>query len=143
MTTRFDRIDNFWFVLRHELEHVIRGDGKENGTVILDAELEGERAGTGDGIPELERLANEAAADFLVPRKKLDGFIARKAPYFAERDILGFANTMQVHPGIVAGLLQHKTGRYDRFRSHLVKIRHHIAPSAVVDGWGDVAPVGI
>jgi HTH-type transcriptional regulator/antitoxin HigA len=24
MSLRFDRIDNFWFVLRHELEHVIQ-----------------------------------------------------------------------------------------------------------------------
>ena len=38
MTARFDRIDNFWFVLRHELEHVIRGDGK--GQIIMDTELD-------------------------------------------------------------------------------------------------------
>ncbi|KAI1694314.1 hypothetical protein Ddc_22202 [Ditylenchus destructor] len=28
MTLRFDRIDNFWFVLRHEIEHVLREDGR-------------------------------------------------------------------------------------------------------------------
>ncbi|TGV72849.1 addiction module antidote protein, HigA family, partial [Mesorhizobium sp. M00.F.Ca.ET.149.01.1.1] len=28
MTTRFDRIDNFWFVLRHEIEHVLNRDGR-------------------------------------------------------------------------------------------------------------------
>ncbi len=28
MSLRFDRIDNFWFVLRHELEHVIQGHGR-------------------------------------------------------------------------------------------------------------------
>jgi HTH-type transcriptional regulator / antitoxin HigA len=28
MTTRHDRIDNFWFVLRHEIEHVLNGDGR-------------------------------------------------------------------------------------------------------------------
>lgn len=37
--------------------------------------------------------------------------------------------------------LQHKTGRYDLFRNHLVKIRSAIAPNAVVDGWGDVTPI--
>jgi HTH-type transcriptional regulator/antitoxin HigA len=72
----------------------------------------------------------------------LDRFISRKAPFFAERDILGFANTLGVHPGIVAGQLQHKTGRYDLFRNHLVKIRSIVKPGATVDGWGDVAPVG-
>jgi HTH-type transcriptional regulator/antitoxin HigA len=138
LSLRFDRIDNFWFVLRHELEHVLNGDGK--GALMLDTELEGERAGTGENIPAEERLANQAA-EFCVPQDAFSRFIARKSPFFAERDILGFARTLQVHPGLVAGQLQHKTGRYDRFRSHQVKIRSIVAPSAMVDGWGDVAPV--
>ncbi|VVE64572.1 DNA-binding protein [Pandoraea captiosa] len=143
MSIRHDRIDNFWFVLRHELEHVLQGHGKDTRQVILDAELEGERAGTGDSVSEEERVANAAAAEFCVPRKKLEAFIARKAPFFAERDLLGFAKTINVHPGLIAGQLQHKTGRYDRFRSHLSKVRSIVAPSAIVDGWGDVAPVGL
>jgi HTH-type transcriptional regulator/antitoxin HigA len=110
---------------------------------MMDAELEGERAGTGVSVAADERVANAAAADFCVPSQQLQGFIDRKAPYFSERDILGFSRTLQIHPGLVAGQLQHKTGRYDRFRTHLVKIRSIVAPSATVDGWGDVAPVGI
>jgi len=43
MSLRFDRIDNFWFVLRHEIEHVLREDGRSR--TMLDAELEGDRAG--------------------------------------------------------------------------------------------------
>ena len=139
MSLRYDRIDNFWFILRHEIEHVLRGHGK--ATVMLDAELEKDRAGTGGDIPEEERVANEAAANFCVPREKLDNFIARKSPMFAERDIRGFAATLQVHPGIIAGQLQHETGRYDLFRNHLVKIRSVVTPNAYVDGWGDVAPI--
>lgn len=139
MTLRHDRIDNFWFVLRHELEHVLRGHGRSR--VMIDAELEGDRAGTGEGIPEEERVANEAAAEFCVPKAQLDRFYARKSPFFAERDILGFAATLKLHPGLVAGQLQHRTGRFDRFRNHLVKVRSVIAPSAVVDGWGDVYPI--
>jgi len=140
MSMRFDRIDNFWFVLRHEIEHVLRRHGRE--VYAVDAELEGERAGTGMNIPEEERVANEAASDFCVPRKKMEKFFSVKYPTFAERDILGFAKTLNIHPGLVAGQLQHRTGKYDRFRDHLVKIRSIVAPSAVVDGWGDVAPVG-
>ncbi len=139
MTIRFDRIDNFWFVLRHECEHVLRGDGRE--VIAFDAELEGERAGTGAAIAEQERVANEAAADFCVPAKTLKQFIARKAPIFTERDILGFSRVVKVHPGLVAGQLQHATQRYDRFRGHLAKIRSIVLPSAMHDGWGDVAPV--
>lgn len=141
MSLRHDRIDNFWFVLRHELEHVICQHGKVSP--ILDTSLEGDRAGSGDGIPEEERVANFAASEFCVSQKLMDGFIARKSPYFAERDILGFAKTIGVHPGLIAGQLQYRTNRYDRFRSHLVKVRSFVTPSAMVDGWGDVAPVGI
>jgi HTH-type transcriptional regulator/antitoxin HigA len=144
MSLRHDRIDNFWFVLRHEIEHVLRLHGRGPGaTAMIDAELEGERAGIGVNVAEDERVANEAAANFCVSRREMDGFIARKSPFFAERDILGFARTLNVHPGLIAGQLQHQTGRYDRFRKHLVKVRSCVAPSAIVDGWGDVAPVGI
>lgn len=141
LTMRHDRIDNFWFVLRHEIEHVLEGHGKL--AAILDADLEGVGAGVGLEIPEEERVANLAAAEFAIPTKMMDAFIARKNPFFAERDILGFAATMGVHPGLVAGQLQHRTGRYDRFRNHLVKVRSFVTPSAIVDGWGDVAPTGL
>lgn len=139
MSFRHDRIDNFWFVLRHELEHVIQGHGKTK--TVIDAELEGERAGIGADVADDERVANSAASEFCVPKKSMDAFVDRKAPFFAERDILGFAATLRVHPGIVAGQLQNRTGRYDRFRAHLVKMRSIVAPGAVVDGWGDTVPL--
>lgn len=139
MTLRYDRIDNFWFVLRHELEHVLRGHGKTGE--MLDAELEGQNAGTGLDIPEEERVANEAAANFCVDQKALAQFIARKAPSYSESDIIGFARTLRVHPGLVAGQLQRRTSRYDRFRNHLVKIRASVVPGAVVDGWGNAVTI--
>lgn len=139
MSLRHDRIDNFWFVLRHECEHVLRHHGK--AAAMLDAELEGERAGNGANVAEEERVANEAAADFCVPRRTMDSFIARKSPLFSERDIIGVARTLNIHPGLVAGQLQRRINRYDRFRQHLVKIRSAVLPSAMVDGWGNVAPV--
>lgn len=141
MSLRFDRIDNFWFVLRHEIEHVLQGHGR--ASIMVDAELEGERAGTGPDIAIEERIANEAAANFCVPQKRLESFVARKAPYFNQRDILGLAATLDIHPGLIAGQLQRRTGRYDRFRQFLVKIRHVVIPNAIVDGWGDVAPVDL
>jgi HTH-type transcriptional regulator/antitoxin HigA len=142
MSLRFDRIDNFWFVLRHELEHVRQMHGLGTTTYMLDAELEGDRAGTGDHIEVEERQANLAAADFCVPQKMMDAFVVRKAPLFAERDILAFAKMASVHPGLIAGQLRHRIGRYDRFGSHITKIRSIVAPNAIRDGWGDVQPLG-
>lgn len=140
LSMRHDRIDNFWFVLRHELEHVRLRHGRTE--IMLDAELEGERAGTGPTIAEEERVANSAAQNFCVPKQQMDAFIERKAPFFSERDLRGFAKIVKVHPGVVAGQLQHLTGRFDRFRNHLAKIRSHVVPGAAADGWGDVYPVG-
>lgn len=142
LSMRHDRVDNFWFVLRHELEHVRLGHGRITMEMILDTELEGAKAGTGVGIDEEEIAANQAAQDFCVPKAKMDAFIARKAPFFSERDLLGFSKILKVHPGIVAGQLQHRTGRYDRFRNHLANIRSYVSTGAAVDGWGDVYPLG-
>lgn len=140
LSIRYDRIDNFWFVLRHEIEHVVQEHGKT--LITIDSELEGDKAGIGPLVAEEERIANAAAAEFCAPKKTMDSFIARKAPTFSERDLLGVAATLKVHPGLVAGQLRNRTGRYNLFSSHLVKIRSIVAPGAMVDGWGDVAQVG-
>ena len=135
MTLRFDRMDNFWFVLRHELEHVLQGHGMLEPS--LDVDL------NGVVVDEEEKLANAVASEFCAPKARIDSFIQRKAPIFPVRDFLGLAKVLGVHPALVAGQIQFKTGRYDLFRAHLVKIRERVLPSAVVDGWGDVAPVNI
>ena len=140
MSLRHDRIDNFWFVLRHELEHVIRLHGKT--AIMLDTELQERTPADESNTPVEERLANQAAADFCVPTKSMDSFMERKSPLFTERDMLGFAGKLNVHPGLVVGQLQYRTGRYELFRKHLAKIRKAITPSAMVDGWGDIAQVG-
>jgi HTH-type transcriptional regulator/antitoxin HigA len=142
LSIRHDRIDNFWFVLRHELEHVRLKHGLATNSMVLDTELEGGKAGQGVDVPEEERAANAAAQEFCVPTAKMDGFVARKAPFFSERDFLAFAKILSVHPGIVAGQLHHKTGRYDRFRQYLTSIREQIGTGVAIDGWGDVYPLG-
>lgn len=141
MSLRLDRIDNFWFVLRHEIEHVLQQHGRT--FALLDIELEKGHTGVGSNIPKEERVANEAAADFCVPQSALEQFIARKSPSFTDRDIFGFAKTLNIHPGLVAGQLQHRIGRYDLFTHHLVRVRSAVRSGALVDGWGEVAQVGL
>lgn len=141
LSLRHDRIDNFWFVLRHEIEHVLQKHGQEQE--IIDAELEGDRAGIGSSVSADERVANAAAADFCVPTAEISSFVARKNPFFAERDVLGFARRLQVHPGIVVGQIQNRTGRWELLRRYLVKVRPYVLPGGMVDGWGQVAPVSI
>jgi HTH-type transcriptional regulator/antitoxin HigA len=138
MTMRFDRLDNFWFVLRHEIEHVLQGHGKDK--FMLDSDIAGD-TGSKSAIADVERVANEAASDFCVPKKMMDAFVARKAPFFHDRDILAFAKMISVHPGLIAGQIRHKTNNYSRFQNYLVKVRSSVLPNAVVDGWGSVYPV--
>jgi HTH-type transcriptional regulator/antitoxin HigA len=141
MSIRFDRIDNFWFVLRHEIEHVLRRHGRARE--MIDVELEGERAGVGPNVPEEERVANAAAADFCVPSAEMESFIARKSPFFSERDILGFARRIQVHPALVVGQIRNHLQRWDFLSRYLVKIRPFVTSGAIVDGWGQIVPVSI
>jgi HTH-type transcriptional regulator/antitoxin HigA len=136
MSIRHDRIDNFWFVLRHELEHVSKRDGQS--AIMLDTEIE-ENLDT--ITSQEEKTANQAAAEFCVPSKFLDRYIERKSPIFTELDMLGFARSLNIQPGLVVGQLHHRTGRYELFRKYLVKVRHLISSSAIVDGWGDIAPI--
>jgi HTH-type transcriptional regulator / antitoxin HigA len=126
-------------VLRHEIEHVLQNDGL--GQEIIDAELEGERVGTSDTLPEEERVANAAAGNFCVPAEKMDSFMKRNHPLYYEKDVIAFARLLNTHPGIVIGQMQYRLGRYDYLKKYLVKIRHCILPGAMVDGWGQIVPV--
>jgi len=136
MSLRFDRIDNFIFVLRHELEHVRRRDGLLKPIIDIDV-----GRAPDDDLEAQERIANEEAREFCVPKKDMDAFISRKAPYFSERDLIGFAKVLKVHPGLVAGQLQFRTGKFTHFRGHLASIREFILPAAEVDGWGNIHPI--
>ncbi len=132
LSLRFDRIDNFWFVLRHEIEHVLQEDGLDRVEGIIDSDVQ---AGSVGDLPPEEKAANAAAADFCVPHEKMRSFILRKNPFFYEKDVLAFSKINGVHPGLAVGQIQHQTGKHDYLRRHQVKIRASVLPSAIVDGW--------
>lgn len=139
MSTKRDTIDNFWFVLRHEIEHVLNGDGKDDEVIDV---LEGDRASTTSvSISEQERIANTAAADFCVPVQKMNSFMARKKPFYYEKDVVAFARIQQRHPGLIVGQMQKRMDRWDYLVRYLVKVRQFVLPNAIADGWGRVAPI--
>jgi HTH-type transcriptional regulator / antitoxin HigA len=141
MTTRRDNIENFWFVLRHEVEHVLNGDGKN--IEVIDR-LDGEQASaTNPSLSEQERRANAAAAGFCVPAATIDSFMVRHKPHYDEKDVLAFAATHRRHPGLIVAYLQKRMERPDYMARQLVKVRNFLLPHATVDGWGHVAPVSL
>lgn len=130
LTLRLDRIDNFWFVLRHEIEHILEEHCKSAGLII------DEGVGQASDL-DIELIANKAAAEFCVPNNELTNYIARVDPYyFADNRVQAFAARIGVHPGIVVGQLQNKLKQYDKLKKHQVKIRHLITPYSTTDGWG-------
>lgn len=131
LTLRFDRIDNFWFVLRHELEHVLRQDA------VIDLDVRPDV----HALTEQEEAANSAAASFGVKEEDLEHFILRVEPLFSERKVLGFAQRHGVHPGIVVGRLQYRLERYNWLRKHLVGIREFVTSAAMTDGYGHFCPI--
>lgn len=141
LSLRLDRIDNFWFVLAHEIEHVLNKHGRTEA--IIDIEMFDPSASPQAAtVSEEERVANTAAAEFCVPRVDMADFILRNKPLFSDDKVVGFARRMQVHPGIVVGQLQRALGDYRLFRKHLVSIRPIVAPVAMTDGYGQVIPLG-
>jgi HTH-type transcriptional regulator/antitoxin HigA len=113
LSLRYDRIDNFWFTLLHELAHCIEGH-----YVFIEQH--------GDD----EDHANEQAAEWLVPEAKLKAFLQKAGTRITTHEITAFANHLGLHPGIVVGQLQRKvkTFGYSNGRSALVKVSPHLKP---------------
>ena len=136
LALKWDYIDRFWFNLRHEIEHALRGDGKSE-VVIDDFDSEINRE------DETEKAVNAVAAEFCVPQNALDDFILRHDPLYSTGKFLGFSRIVKRHPGIVAGQLQHKTRRNDLFNKFKPRIRELITATALTDGYGKTAPTNI
>ena len=110
LTLRYDRIDNFWFSLMHELAHVsLHLDCDENKLFIDDLSLTGE--------DPLEDEADALAQDALIPPQLWETSPVReRATILAVYD---FARSVDVHPAVIAGRVRHERGNY-RLLSQLV-----------------------
>jgi HTH-type transcriptional regulator/antitoxin HigA len=95
LTLRYNSNDQFWFSFFHEAGHILL---HEKTRIFLDTLY------TTDDI--LENEANEFARDFLVPVNKYQFFIKRGR--FYKKDIIDFASSVNIAPGIIVGLLQHE-----------------------------------
>jgi HTH-type transcriptional regulator/antitoxin HigA len=130
-----DSLDNFWFNLVHECDHVLNGEGKESP--ILDDDPEGSTPLVG----AQEKRANRAASEFCVPEADMLDFMERKGPQFFDDDIRRFARDIGRSPAFVAGQLRRRRNEYTKYGKHLHRVRHIIVDVAAVDGFGAVAPI--
>jgi|TARA_R110001592_G_scaffold50319_14_gene155838 HTH-type transcriptional regulator/antitoxin HigA len=123
MTLRYDRIDNFWFCLLHELAHVGRhmsGNGEE--LFVDDLSLR-ERDHADDDVKETE--ADTWAQDALIPPDLWEGHPASTHP--TTSNVISLARQAGVHPAIVAGRVRYEHHNY-RLLSQFVgsdEVRRH------------------
>jgi len=132
LSLRFDRIDNFWHNLLHEIVHIKHRDNSP-----VDSNLFSD--GGEEELPLEEKRANAEACNYLIPVDRLDSFIMRKGRACYESDIVRAAQVFGVHPGILTGQLHGRKALDYKFqRKLLVKIRDHIIGQAITDGWNNV-----
>lgn len=118
LTLRYDRVDNFWFCLLHELAHVGRHlDGGEETVFVDDLNLQ-----TAD-VRESE--ADGWALEAAIPRDEWEASPVRERP--TPMAVVQLANKLHIHPAIVAGRVRFERKNF-RMLSHFVgngEIRKH------------------
>lgn len=90
--------DKFWFSLFHEIKHVLQHKTK---TVFISSTIDEMK----DINKDLELEADKFASDYLIPPAEYRRFNPSK--YTSDAEIVEFAESIGIHPGIVAGRLQH------------------------------------
>ena len=98
MNDRRAYADTFWFLLFHEIKHVLQQKTK---TIFVSSSSQEMRIMDA----RLEKEADDFAQNYLIPVKDYRRFAPNK--YTSDAQIIAFAKSIGIHPGVVAGRLQH------------------------------------
>ncbi len=110
LTLRYDRLDNFWFVLLHELAHI----ALHIDSGICDSIVDNlDEAST----EKIEKEADALAMESLIPSSDWKTAFARKRA--SSESIIAFAEAHRIHPAIPAGRIRREHKDYKKF-SNLV-----------------------
>jgi HTH-type transcriptional regulator/antitoxin HigA len=110
LTLRYDRIDNFWFSLLHELAHVGRHFNGAMEAFVDDFSL---REAPSRHEDAREKEADEWAEEALIPADHWA--IADLKSHASYSGIIAFAQRIGVHPAIVAGRVRYETHNFRAF----------------------------
>jgi len=113
MTLRYDRLDNFWFCLMHELAH-IRFHLKRNDEVFFD-DLDTKK------VDASEKEADEVAREALVPGVawKRSAASTVRSPDAA----VSLARQLHVDPAVVAGRIRYESKDFRILNSLIGRVR--------------------
>lgn len=106
MTLRYDRLDNFWFTLFHELGHIFYCDINNKNKLILD-DLEADNSQNQE-----ETRADNFALDSFIPS---DIWNKRKNSLITKNDILNFAEELGISPAVIAGRIRMEESDFTKF----------------------------
>lgn len=111
---RYPRMDNFWFTLLHELAHLCLHFNNLDEPIVDD--MEDEQHALKDIEIQADRLAKTSFVS------KVEWRTATVKNTSKGDDIYTFAQQMQVHPSIIAGLVRASRSRYDLFSDIVNKV---------------------
>ena len=107
MTLRYDRLDNFWFTLLHELAHVGRHEDMNENDFIDDMSL---RKKNRKDDNDIEAEADDWAEEALLPKTIWDASRVSRNP--RPMNVINLANELRVHPAVVAGRVRYERDNY-------------------------------
>ena len=108
MTLRYDRIDNFWFTLLHELAHVgLHLDNNEDEAFVDDHTLRDVEVGVANSK---EKEADDWAEEALIPADLWKASPVRD--HLTPMAVLDLGWEAGVHPAIIAGRVRHENKNY-------------------------------
>jgi HTH-type transcriptional regulator / antitoxin HigA len=106
LTLRHDRLDNFWFVLLHEVAHIVLH--REKG--LRDGFFDEEEAPSTDVV---ESEADEFARNALIPNEVWQRSFVRFTS--SHEQVIQFAKKNRVSPSVVAGRIRRERRDYTLF----------------------------
>jgi HTH-type transcriptional regulator / antitoxin HigA len=116
LTLRYDRLDNFWFCLLHELAHIgLHMSGTNNNEAFID-DLSLRDVQSARRDPR-ETEADEWAENGLIPEDVWNTSKVKDNP--TPLAVMELAQRLGVHPAIIAGRIRHETRNF-RLLSHFV-----------------------
>ena len=108
LTLRYDRIDNFWFCLLHELAHLKKHLPQDKTNIIID-ELEPKHSRIGNK-DQREKEADKIAQNSLISKEYWNK-VDLNAKDLAKEVVL-LSEQLKIHPAIVAGRIRFEKSNY-------------------------------
>jgi len=104
ITLRHDRLDNFWFVLLHEIAHIMLHLNEDLDVIFEDLDV---------ALDGIEKEADNYALNVMIPNESWRKSLARLSPTNAT--INNQAKKLGIHPALVAGRIRRETASYYLF----------------------------